>query len=198
MEKNILVLATTNTGKIREIENLLSQFPFTIKSLKDFPQIGPIEESGTTFQENALIKARAVHHITGGLVLADDSGLSCDDLQGDPGVYSARFAGPKATDEENNTRLVQLLSQVHDPSRRARYICALVLIDSQGKETVIEETCEGIITFTPSGEGGFGYDPYFYLPEQKCTMAELPLPSKNKISHRGKALKKLITLLKAH
>lgn len=193
---HLLTIATGNSGKLKEIKALLKDLPFQIKTLKDFPQIGPIDETGTTFVENALIKARAVHKVAGDFVLADDSGLVCDDLAGEPGVYSARFAGPNATDEENNQELIHRLSQIHDPSRRARYVCVLALIGPDGSEKIIEETCEGMITFAPSGTGGFGYDPYFVISEKGCTMAEISMEEKNKISHRGKAMKKLLNVLK--
>ena len=192
-----IILASRNQGKIRELKNLLGD-SWSVVGLDDpdFSEFtGEIEETGTTFRENALIKARAVHQQCGGFVLADDSGIECDDLEGAPGVYSARFAGPKATDEQNNAKLVELLQAAQDPNLRARYVCVLALINPVGEEFVVEETCEGIINFEPKGSGGFGYDPYFYLPDYSCTMAELPLEEKNKISHRGKALRKIAHLL---
>ena len=191
MEKKQIIIATRNPGKFREIAAFFADLPFTLKSLKEEPRVGAIQENGKTFVENALKKAREVWRITGGYLLADDSGLICDDLAGRPGVKSARFAGPKATDEENNRQLIEELNAVHDPSRTARYVCALVLVDPEGKETVVEETCEGVITLQPAGSGGFGYDPHFYVPSHRCTMAEFPLKVKNEISHRGKALKKM-------
>ena len=187
--KPILVIATRNEGKFREIKAALHDLPFTLKSLKDYPQIGPIKEDGTTFKENALKKAWAVHKVTGGYVLADDSGLICEDLRGEPGVNSAYYAGPSATDEENNAKLVADMSMADDPSRAARYVCVMALIDPDKKEMIVEETCEGIIVLTPKGKEGFGYDPYFLLPDRNKTMAEISIEEKNKISHRGKALK---------
>lgn len=191
----IFVVATRNPGKFREMIPLLSDLPLVIKSLSDFPQIGPIPEKGETFLANAQIKAHTVHRVTGGYVLADDSGLECEDLRGDPGVHSAIWAGLKATDEDNNKKLIEMMQAVHDPSRVARYVCVLVLIDPKGNETIVREECQGMITFTPGGGGGFGYDPYFFIPEKGCTMAELPLTVKNQISHRGKALKKIHAIL---
>lgn len=188
---NTLIIASNNAGKIREISEALKDLPLTIQSLKDYPQIKNIPENGKTFEENALIKARVAHQITGQYVLADDSGLECDDLGGAPGVYSARYAGNGATDEQNNQKLIADIQAAHDPCRFAQYVCVLVLIDPAGKEILIKETCEGLITMTPSGSGGFGYDPYFFLPDKKRTMAELPMEEKNKISHRGKALQKV-------
>lgn len=190
-----LVIATRNKGKIREMRHGLKKLPLQIKSLLDKFPIGEMDETGKTFSENALIKARSVHVVTGSFVLADDSGLECADLNGAPGIFSARFAGPKATDEENNQKLLEAIKAVHDPCRIIRYVCAMVLIDPLGHEEVIEETCEGVMTMKPGGLGGFGYDPYFFIPEKKCTMAELPLDERNKISHRGKALEKILKIL---
>lgn len=189
MKSRSLIIASYNQGKIKEIRSLLEPGGWEVKGLNEHGLLP--EETGSTFRENALIKARAVWNQAKGYVLADDSGLVCEDLNGEPGVRSARYAGPQATDEQNNQKLIAELMKRHDPSRLARYVCALVLIDSGGEETVVEEICEGVITFTPSGTGGFGYDAYFYLPQKKCTMAELLSEEKNKISHRGKALKKI-------
>lgn len=198
MKKNLphLVVATRNAGKIREIERELKGLAVRVRGLDDFPQIGEIEETGTSFAENAQIKARTVHRIAGGYVLSDDSGLECEDLGGAPGIYSARFAGSKATDEQNNQKLIESITATHDPSRVARYVCAIVLIEPSGREHLVEDTCEGVITMTPSGSGGFGYDPYFYLLDKKCTMAELDPAEKNRISHRGKALRRILPILK--
>ncbi len=189
---NTLIVATSNKGKLREMEHLLKSSSWKVVGLADCGHhiILP-PETGKTFVENAAIKARAVWKVTGGYVLADDSGIECEDLEGAPGIYSARYAGPQATDEDNNQKLLKNILAHHDPTRQARYVCALVLINPQGQESVVEETCSGVITTVPSGTGGFGYDPYFYLPDKKCTMAELPLEEKNKISHRGKALSQL-------
>lgn len=187
-----LLVATTNKGKMREIAAAFAGKGFNLQSLIDYPDIPPIAEEGANFKENALIKARAVHEIVGGYVLADDSGLECEDLHGAPGIHSARFAGDGASDEANNQKLVRLMQAMHDPSRRARYVCVFAFIDPQGQEKFFEGTCEGMITLTPGGSQGFGYDPYFYLPKYRATMAELPLVEKNKISHRGKALQALV------
>jgi len=195
-DKTILTIATRNPGKLREIVPALSGLPVEIKSLKDFPFIGEIRESGKTFAENAVIKARGVHAASKGYVLADDSGLVCEDLRGEPGIHSSRYSGPQATDEENNRKLVAEIAKSDDPSRRAAYVCVLCLIDPDGAETLVEERCEGMITLTPGGTGGFGYDPYFFLPAFDKTMAEIPIQEKNKISHRGKALKKIFDILK--
>jgi XTP/dITP diphosphohydrolase len=190
-----LTLATTNAGKVREIVALLEGHPIEIQSLKDLPPMEPIDETGTTFAENALIKAKAVWDKVGGYVLGEDSGLECDDLQGEPGIYSARYSGPNATDESNNALLIKKMRDIHDASRYARYVCSMSLITPEGQVIAIEEYCEGMITFTPKGSGGFGYDPYFYVPQSRATMAELPLDFKNQISHRGKAMAKLVDIL---
>lgn len=191
-----LTIATRNPGKLREIGAFFEGLPMTIKGLKDHPSVGPVGETGSTFVGNAVLKAKAVHAMTGGYVLADDSGLVCEDLKGAPGIYSSRYAGPAANDDDNNRKLLQEIFAADDPSRRATYVCALCLIDPSGGETIVEEKCDGMITLTPGGKGGFGYDPYFFLPEFDCTMAELPLEKKNKVSHRGKALAKILSLLK--
>lgn len=194
--KPFIILATSNSGKVREISNGLKGVPYEIKSVADYPEIGPLpQEKGETYEDNALLKARFVWALKGGFVLADDSGLECEDLAGRPGKASARFAGEKATDDENNRKLLEEIQAIHDPSRRARYVAVLILIDPDGQSTVITETCNGLITFTPGGSGGFGYDPYFYLPQKKCTMAELSLEDKNKISHRGKAVARIKEIL---
>ncbi len=194
-----VVVATQNAGKLHEIADVLRTIPIVVEGLKNYPAVLPMpEETGSSFEANARLKAHHVWSQLGGWVLADDSGLSCEDLEGAPGIYSARFAGPQATDEENNQKLIAALQAHHDACRIASYVCVLVLLDPQGHETVIQETCDGMITFVPSGTGGFGYDPYFYLPELKKTMAELPLHQKNQISHRGKALKKLLAILSPH
>lgn len=173
----------------------LNDLAIVVQSLRDYPRVGEIAEHGETFIDNALHKARSVFQNVGGYVLADDSGLVCEDLGGAPGVYSARYAGSGASDGENNRKLVAEIALVHDPCRRAEYQCALVLIDPKGRETVIEESCEGAITLTPSGHDGFGYDPHFYLPDQDRTMAELSVREKNAISHRGKAMGKMREIL---
>ena len=132
-----LTLATRNPGKIREMKELLRDLPVEVKSTADFPSIATIEETGTTFEENALLKAQVVHRVAAGFVLADDSGLECDDLQGAPGVNSAYFAGGEATDQENNQKLINELMAVHDPSRAARYVCVLALVNPARHENTI-------------------------------------------------------------
>jgi XTP/dITP diphosphohydrolase len=199
--KRVLYLATANRHKTREISAMLAGMNFDARDLSHCPDYIPPEESGRTFLENARIKARALRdHVTKerlapAFVLADDSGLSCDALSGAPGVHSARFAGAKASDAENNAKLTALLRNVPESGRTARYVCALVLIGPDGEETEVVGTCEGRIILDPRGNGGFGYDPYFYLDEFGKTMAELPPEEKNRISHRGQAFAQLLMRL---
>ena len=186
-----IVLATKNKGKVRELENLLADLDIHIIPMSDFPQIGEIEESGETFEENALIKAREVARMTGHMAMADDSGLAVHALDGRPGVYSARFAGPGAGDEANNRKLLEELKGVPIGKRSAAFICFMAVADPSGKSITASGSCEGIIKEIPSGDGGFGYDPLFYVENYGCTMAELAPQIKNRISHRGRAVAEL-------
>lgn len=195
-----LILATQNPGKVKEIKALVDSLKgktsYTqVVSLKDLNDTTDVKETGTSFIENAKLKAQALYQKYNQPVLADDSGLECDDLKGAPGIYSARFAGLKATDQTNNQKLISELKKITNPTLKARYVCAMVLIDPLGKFHEVQKTCEGEITFIPKGNHGFGYDPYFYLPEYKKTMAELDPAFKNKISHRAKALLEIKNLL---
>lgn len=193
-----LYIASNNKHKIRELEQMLSGKGFVVKGLQEFPDYKSPEETGKNFMENAHIKALALRKKIKAkniFIIADDSGLECEDLEGAPGIYSARFAGENATDEQNNKKLIEKLKTITHLTRAARYVCALALITPDGKQHEIQETCEGLITFEPKGKNGFGYDPYFYLPEHNKTMAELDPEQKNKISHRGKALQKLYGIL---
>lgn len=191
-----ILLATQNQGKVKELRKLLGDLPFSILSLADFPEIGEIEENGETFAENASIKARTAAKVTGLLSLADDSGLEVDALNGAPGVHSARFSGEPKDDARNNVKLLGLLEAVPQTQRQARFKSVIAIVTPQGQEYLTEGVCEGVIALEPRGEDGFGYDPLFYLPEYGKTFAELGLEEKNKISHRGKALRKAIDVLK--
>lgn len=193
MKKQVLLIATSNIGKVKEISEALKDFNLEIKTLMDFPEITPPQETGQTFFENALLKAKYYTEKTGLMCLADDSGLEVDILNKAPGIYSSRFAGEKATDEENNKKLLELLEGIPLEKRRARFICIIVVFHPSGKYIKTEGTWEGIIGFEPKGSYGFGYDPVFLVPEYnyKKTAAEIPIEEKNKLSHRGKALKKL-------
>ncbi|MCX8123427.1 MAG: XTP/dITP diphosphatase [Spirochaetes bacterium] len=188
-----IVVATRNKGKMKEI--MAYGLPsITFASLENYFTIGDIEETGSTFEENALIKARYVCKVTGLPALADDSGLIVDALNGEPGVYSARYGNLK-TDEERYMLLLQKMNTVPDHKRTARFVCVMALVFPDGREYIEQGVCEGFITKEPLGDQGFGYDPVFYLPEFGKTMAQLPLEVKNSISHRAQALKKIKNVL---
>ena len=191
-----LVLATQNKGKVREIAAALVSADIEVLSLDDFPQVGDIEEDGATFLENAIKKARVTASLTSLLALADDSGLEVDHLQGAPGVYSARFAGPVKSDQANNEKLLSLLEGVPPEKRTARFQCVMAIAHPDGQLHTVQGTCAGIIANEPKGDMGFGYDPLFFLPEYGKTFAQLELPLKNRISHRGQALALAIAYLK--
>jgi XTP/dITP diphosphohydrolase len=183
-----LVLATRNPGKVRELSQLLSPLGYEVLSLEHFPGVPEVVEDGATFRDNAVKKATAVARHTGQLALADDSGLEVDYLGGAPGVHSARFAGEGHDDRANNEKLLRLLAGVPPEKRTARFRCVVAVATPEGKVLTTEGTCEGIIAEEPRGEGGFGYDPLFYVPSCGKTFAELEPEVKNRISHRGRAL----------
>jgi XTP/dITP diphosphohydrolase len=186
-----LVLATGNPGKLREFRALLAGLAFAPLAQADFG-IEPPEETGTSFLANALLKARHAAQAAGIPAIADDSGLEVDALGGAPGVYSARYSGPGADDAANNAKLLAALENTPAPQRTARYRCALAFIDPATQtELTSEGVWEGIILDAPRGTGGFGYDPYFWLPELNRTAAELDPQEKNRRSHRGLALRAL-------
>lgn len=192
-----VIIATNNAHKVEEIETALNFEGWEFKSLKDAGIESSPEETGTTFEENARIKARAAHELTGAAVLADDSGLVVDALDGAPGVYSSRYAGEDGNDGANNTKLLHELEGVPDEQRTARFMCVLVFIDEDGSETVAQGSVEGRIGYELKGDGGFGYDPLFW-PECfnfECTLAEVTQENKNKVSHRGNALRELKKVL---
>ena len=193
----ILILATGNQGKVREIVTGLALPSLSYKSLNDFSGLPEIIEDGLSFLENALIKARTISRLLGLPVLADDSGLEVDCLKSQPGIYSARFAGPEATDRANNEKLLSLMREVPDDQRTARFVCVMVLTLPSGEWVQAEGVCRGLISRSPLGDQGFGYDPVFYLPDFQKTMAQLPLEAKNKISHRARALEKIRPYLAA-
>ena len=187
MEQKI-VFATGNEGKMREVRLILQDLGFPVLSMKEAGVSLDIEENGTTFAENAMIKARAVWEKTGGIVLADDSGLVVDYLGGEPGVYSARYLGEDTSYEIKNQAIIDRLADAKEEERTARFVSAIAAVLPDGSELVTEGTVEGLISHEPAGNGGFGYDPIFYLPEYGVTSAEIPIEKKNEISHRGKAL----------
>jgi len=191
-----VLLATTNQGKVRELEEMLNEKNIQILSLRDFPEFPDIEENGSTFAQNALIKARAAASYTGLLTLADDSGLEVDALGGRPGVFSARYAGEPKDDERNIQKLLADLKDVPDQLRRGRFRCALALVGPDGREELTEGSVEGVILRNKKGSGGFGYDPVFYLPHLAKTMAELSLEEKNQLSHRAQAFRKAVPIIK--
>ena len=186
-----LVLATGNPGKVKELANMLSSLNINVVPQSDF-NVGEVAETGTTFVENAIIKARHAAKITGMPAIADDSGLEVDGLNGAPGVYSARFAGPGASVQDNIDKLLVDLGD--NPIRSARFWCVLVLMRHADDPTplICSASWEGEITLTQNGNGGFGYDPVFFVAEKNCTSAELTKEQKNAVSHRGQALQKLL------
>jgi XTP/dITP diphosphohydrolase len=192
------MLATGNQGKVKELQELLA----LIKNLgkvfyiKDYPDYPDVEETGSTFKENALLKAREAAKRTKLISLADDSGLEVDILGGEPGVHSARFAGEPKDDDRNIDKLLKSLEGVPEDQRQARFKCSLAIVTPDGQEFVTEGTVEGRIIFQRIGSGGFGYDPVFYVSEYGKTMAELPLEEKNRISHRAQAFDKALSILK--
>jgi XTP/dITP diphosphohydrolase len=193
-----LVVATGNPGKLREFRALLEPLRFDVVAQSDLGVIGPAE-TGASFLDNALLKARHAARVTGQAALADDSGLEVDALAGAPGIYSARFAGPDADDAANNARLLSALAGVPAAARRARYRCVLVFVAGPGDPAPVtaEGSWEGVILEVPRGSGGFGYDPYFWLPERNLTAAQLEPAEKNRLSHRGAALRALSAVLAA-
>ena len=184
-----LVLATRNEGKTEEIRALLSDFPIEIKNLEDFGPLPTPEEDGESFEENAVKKARFTAKVLGLPALADDSGLMVDALDGAPGVRSARYAGERATDSENNSKLISELENVE--IRKAAFACVIAIAVPWGPTLIYEGRCEGRITKEPAGIQGFGYDPVFYYPPLQKTFAQLSTEEKNRVSHRGQALGEL-------
>lgn len=189
-----IVLATKNQGKIREMRDLLAPMNIEVLSLADFSPAADAEENGATFAENAMHKARYYYAHTNTPCLADDSGLEVDALGGRPGVYSARYSGENATDESNNAKVLAEMADVPEESRTARFRCAMALV-GDGIELTADGTCEGILLTEKRGDGGFGYDPIFYVPAFGRTLAELSSDEKNSISHRGSAVRKMADLL---
>jgi XTP/dITP diphosphohydrolase len=191
-----VVVATRNKGKIREIREALKGMGLRIYALSDFPDVPEIEEDGKSFTENALKKARFYSKYFGKLTLADDSGLEVDGLKRLPGIYSARYAGQGASSQKNNQKLLKEMKEISLSKRGARFKCIMALVSPDGREAMAEGFCMGRIGFRERGKRGFGYDPLFILPKYGKTMAELSLEEKNKISHRGKALRKIREIIK--
>ncbi|MBO4902054.1 MAG: XTP/dITP diphosphatase [Lachnospiraceae bacterium] len=190
-----IIFATGNQGKLREIRAILKDTDAEVLSMKEAGFDGDIEENGTSFEENALIKARTIAEKMHLLTLADDSGLVIDHLNGEPGIYSARYLGEDTPHSIKNANLIERLTGVPDEERSARFVCAVAAVTPDGKEYTVQATMEGRIAYEPAGTNGFGYDPIFYLPEYGCTNAELTPDQKNEISHRGKALRAMCAKL---
>lgn len=186
-----IVFATGNKGKVKEVMKILSDVDAEIITMKEAGADIEIEENGTTFEENAIIKAKAVMEATGCLTLADDSGLEIDYLNKEPGIKSARFLGHDTSYDVKNTKILEMLEGVPDEKRTARFVCAIAAAFPDGRVITVKDTFEGIIGHEITGANGFGYDPIFYLPERGCSSAELSEDEKNEISHRGKALRKM-------
>ncbi|KRE74636.1 XTP/dITP diphosphatase [Paenibacillus sp. Soil750] len=208
LQSNFVVIATRNEGKVKEFAKLFGAKGYKVRSLADYSDLPEIVESGKTFAENARIKAQIISAHLHVPVLADDSGLCVTALGGDPGVYSARYAGENATDADNNARLLQALHELEDRIElsagdghppllsEASFVCALTLIDPVANEVIeAEDVCQGFIIHEERGEGGFGYDPLFYIPSLGRTMAELTVEEKNEMSHRAKALRMFLDQL---
>ncbi|SDJ98483.1 XTP/dITP diphosphohydrolase [Natronincola ferrireducens] len=197
MKSNSAVIATGNQHKLEEIGAILKDFNLEIKSMKDVGLEGlEIIEDGNTFEDNALIKARTVMEKTGFMTIADDSGLEVEFLAGQPGVYSARFAGEGATDRDNNEKLLKLLEGVALEERRAGFVCVIAVVMPDGESFTVRGELDGIIGFEPKGQGGFGYDPLFMTREYEgLSLAEISPEEKNKISHRAQALQKMKKVL---
>ncbi|MGN0277138.1 MAG: RdgB/HAM1 family non-canonical purine NTP pyrophosphatase [Hominisplanchenecus sp.] len=198
MEKRI-VFATGNAGKMREIRMIMDDLGIPVLSMKEAGIQMDILENGKSFAQNAEIKARAVHSMCHDIVIADDSGLEIDFLNGEPGIYSARYMGEDTSYHIKNASLIERLDGVPDEKRTARFVCAIAAVLPDGRVLHSRGTIEGIIGYEERGENGFGYDPIFYLPEYGCTTAQLDPVTKNELSHRGKALRamkeQLITVL---
>ena len=191
-----IVLATHNRDKCREMAYILGDFPIDLLTLDSFPEIGEIIEDGSSLEENALIKARAVFKLTKIPSWADDTGLEVDALNGEPGIYSARYAGESCSYSDNVNKLIENMLTVPKNNRTARFKTAIAFV-GENMELVSEGSVEGLITTEPKGVGGFGYDPVFYVPEKGKTYSEMSMKEKNQISHRGKAIQNMIILLQS-
>jgi len=190
-----VIIATKNEGKVKEFRQLLAPYGYEPLSMTEAGVNAEIVEDGETFEENAHIKAKAVHKLTGLPVIADDSGLEVEFLGGAPGIYSARYAGENATDRQRNQKLLDEMQGVDMPLRGARFVCAIYFIGENGKEYCVTGTLDGFIGYEPMGSEGFGYDPIFMLDED-TSLAQIDSKEKNKISHRARAMKKLVEELK--
>lgn len=193
--KEKLIFATTNQGKIKEVRQILSDLGYEILTTKEAGIEVEIEETGTSFLENAFIKAQTIHDLTGAMVLADDSGLEIDYLDKAPGIYSSRYLGEDTPYDVKNRIVLEKLENAKEEERTARYVCAIAAVMADGTKKSAVATVEGTIAKQPEGDGGFGYDPIFYVPFYQKTMAKLTPEEKNAISHRGKALREIKKVL---
>ena len=193
-----LILATSNKDKARAIAEILSDTPFVVTTMKEEGYDPDIVEDGKTFEENALIKARTVHALAkGAYVMADDSGLCIDALDGAPGIYSARFCGEDSTYPEKFAKIFEMLKDVPEEKRTAKFVCSIAVVRPDGSEFTVRGEVRGVLHEKPMGDGGFGYDPIFYVPEFGMTTAQMTKEQKNSISHRGKASRAMAEKLKA-
>ncbi len=190
-----LIIATGNEDKVREIDEILEGTGFEAISMKQAGFNPDIVEDGTTFEENALKKAMAVHELSGEYVMADDSGLCIDALDGAPGIYSARFCGEDSTYEEKFRKIFEMLADVPEDKRTAQFVCAIAVVKPDGTSFTVRGECRGVLHEKPVGENGFGYDPIFYVPEFGMTTAQMEPEVKNSISHRGRALRAMVEKL---
>ena len=190
-----IVVASRNPRKLKEIAAILAIAPARFLSLKDFPDIPEVAEDGKTFSENALKKAMNIARLTGRIAVADDSGLTVDALEGRPGIYSARYAGERASDEDRYRKLLKEMETVPAGKRGGAFVCAAAVASPSGKADVVEAQWRGTIAFAPRGANGFGYDPIFFIPELHQTVAQLDPAVKNKNSHRARAFEKLKSIL---
>ncbi|QFF99609.1 XTP/dITP diphosphatase [Psychrobacillus glaciei] len=186
-----IIIATKNKGKAKDFEALFGPLGYDVLTLHDVADDMDVEETGTTFEENALIKATALSERLQTMVIADDSGLEIDALDGRPGIYSARYAGEAKSDEANIDKVLEELVNVEELNRTARFVCAIAIASPNLESVTVRGTCEGIIAKERKGTNGFGYDPIFYVPSENKMMAELSAEEKGAISHRGNAIKKL-------
>jgi XTP/dITP diphosphohydrolase len=190
-----IIIATKNKGKANEFSKMLEPYGYRVKTLLDIPNSIDVEEIGSTFEENAILKAEAISMQYNIITIADDSGLIVDALDGRPGVYSARYAGEDKNDQANMDKVLTEMENIPDTKRTARFYCALAVAIPESKTITVFGTCEGKILRQPEGTNGFGYDPIFWVPAKGQTLAQLPADEKNEISHRGMALKKLSAII---
>ena len=190
-----VIFATGNENKLKEIRMIMSDMDVEIVSMKEAGCFVDVEETGTSFEENSILKAKAIAQKSGEITLADDSGLEIDYLNKEPGIYSARYMGEDTSYTIKNANLLERMDGVPDEKRTARFVCAVAMVRPDGTSEVVRATMEGRVAYEPAGENGFGYDPIFYLPEYGCTSSELSPEDKNAISHRGKALRMIREVL---